>query len=366
MATSPPAPIPRIDRLIQVEGNLYASDTDYSYGGFIARGREGGVLWEFIWDESVSEQVQRALDEEVAMPIIVCNPLDEQTCYRITGQEEIEVSSDGGQTWEIAWRVPPGRRAFLDYSAGDKQVDLGPYDMLFFEQQGTSCLLVAMGNEGVMRRCMPDGPWERYAVYEARPTSFFEEDVVDALFIMRRKVNIWIGITLLILVFSCSVGWRSIVGRVKMDKEKGDSGRWVLSPVIVTTILGALSGILSGVAWEIGMSSPITIQFLREPFLVGLALLPLAGFVLTWRRIASLIGSSQVVRIALWCLLTTLLSLVSGVTPQVLWATGTIAHYTTAQSIAGLCTIVFVIGGLSMVYLTGKGLSIQLDVGQDS
>ena len=77
---------------------------------------------------------------------------------------------------------------------------------------------------------------------------------------------------------------------------------------------------------------------------------------LVWK----LTGSSRVVHVAFWCLASTLAALVSGVAPLLLWATGAIAHYSTAVVIAILCASILGGGGLTMTLRTGTRLSVQL------
>ena len=45
--------------------------------------------------------------------ISACVPSNMQLCYRLTGNEQIEASQNGGDSWQIDWRMPPGRKEYM-------------------------------------------------------------------------------------------------------------------------------------------------------------------------------------------------------------------------------------------------------------
>ena len=110
--------------------------------------------------------------------LAVCVPDQLQTCYRIKGQERIEVSYDGGMTWQIDWQLPAGRAAFMNRNAAinaDMQVDTVPYDFRIFADGSQYTVIVAMGNQGVVVRS-PSGKWDRVAVSKQGKSNHDEDE----------------------------------------------------------------------------------------------------------------------------------------------------------------------------------------------
>jgi len=116
----------------------------------------------------------------VTLPRIVCESTQPNLCYRIAQKEQVEESRDGGKTWRIAWSIPPGRRAYMERvgsGAPSRRIDMGPYDLALVGPPGTNglhTLVVAMGDQGILVRT-PEGAWERYGVWAAKPTPFAAE-----------------------------------------------------------------------------------------------------------------------------------------------------------------------------------------------
>lgn len=356
LATPPLVPVPYIRRLANVNGVLYAADLAHSDRYFVARSKDGGRTWQSIYNEEQPQGIFR----DVTLPLEVCNPSESQECYRISGQEEIQISTDGGLSWEIAWGVPHGRRDFMQrfaswrYHREEEQVDLGPYDMIFFEQNDDTYLLVAMGNEGVMRRRTPDGDWERYEVGMARPTPYMETNLEEMVFIMQGEVDLWISIASFTLLGACIVSWQVLSKQIKTSEERHYSSWWSLWPVSIPTFLvGTLSGIAIVLSWKFGISLILLIQ---EPFLCGLVLLMLmVGFVFTWRRITGAILEPKIAHTtAIWCLLISMGVLVVGTIPWLLWARGIIALYETARVLALSLTVLVLVCGFYQIRQIGR------------
>lgn len=336
LATTPREPPSHILSLASQSDVLYAADADL---GFVAQSEDGGCTWRKIYKDS---EKPRDILQNAMLPLELCSPSEPQHCYRISGQEQVEISTDGGLSWEVAWRIPPGRRDFMErfvnWKEGGwkKEIDLGPYDMIFFRQNGTEYLLVAMGNEGVMRRRMPDGDWERLSVWYAHPTPYVDKAVAETLLIMQREVAICCIAALLALQGSCAVSWLTI------GKQGGTSARedsfnwWPLQPLTLATVLGSLTGAAFVWIWETGVSSAgLVLLPPGIPCLSVFLLLITVGFVLTCQRIAeTALAPMRISLVVVSCLSTSLGVFVASLLPWVLWARGVITSYETARTIA--------------------------------
>ncbi|MGD9101443.1 MAG: sialidase family protein, partial [Anaerolineae bacterium] len=165
-----------VERVMVFEQSVYA---DLGYDS-IARSDNGGQTWTRIRDfEDMPGQILQQLDRRAQLPIIVCDPENTQTCYRVTGTEQVQGSQDGGQTWKVVWQVPWGRREFIERFAGTQicgtKSDLAPRDLVLLSQEEGAWLFAAMGNEGVLVRT-PQGAWRRYGVFAASPTPYRSGD----------------------------------------------------------------------------------------------------------------------------------------------------------------------------------------------
>lgn len=175
LATSPPL----YERVVRVMG-----DSQVIYARLVHHGSTQRTLTVFsqdggrTWQETFN--APSALAEDVTLPRIVCESTQPNLCYRIAQKEQVEESRDGGKTWRIAWSIPPGRGAYMERvgsGAPSGRIDMGPYDLALVGPPGTNglhTLVVAMGDQGVLVRT-PEGAWERYGVWAAKPTPFAAE-----------------------------------------------------------------------------------------------------------------------------------------------------------------------------------------------
>jgi hypothetical protein len=177
LATAPCPPEARVTSLAVQEGTLYAGGL-YAVEGMHpeAARSPNGFEWEAVEEaETLPEGVLRQFQEPVQLPVVECEAANPQVCYRITDSDRVEVSLDAGSTWEIAWRLPPGRRQYMErfldsFLIGCKaHVDAGPYDLALLPSGKGEILVAAMGNEGALVRG-EGGDWQRVAVLSAKPT----------------------------------------------------------------------------------------------------------------------------------------------------------------------------------------------------
>jgi hypothetical protein len=121
---------------------------------------------EFIYFEEVNI---------VNYPVIECVQDASNVCYRIDGQDIVEISYDGGESWDIEWRIPIGRKRYMesegfwektgifpDYPDPMENVD-PPKDLKIISNNGSHKVIVAMGNGGLLIKGK-DGSWSRRGV----------------------------------------------------------------------------------------------------------------------------------------------------------------------------------------------------------
>ena len=165
VATSPCRPALSIQRLVSIDGTVYARmDTD-NPAGFLSR--DSGNNWEAV--QQIPADIKSDMAGSPDLPLILCDQGNALTCYRISGQPWVEGSQDGGISWQIVWQIPPDRVSYLQravqrglISCG-KDPNITPLDMAFVTRGESSTLVVAMGNEGVVIH-QPSGGWQRATV----------------------------------------------------------------------------------------------------------------------------------------------------------------------------------------------------------
>lgn len=176
IATSPCMPPLRVLRVLAHDSVLYAGlDSTYGNQYEVFQSVDGGSSWQYV---EPGATITQPLQEAVTLPKTVCLTTAAQHCYRITGAEAVEETLDGGQHWNIAWQIPWGRRRFMERSVLNtckQSIDVGPYDITLYEANGEHTVLVATGNEGLLRRT-PTGEWQRLALMTAEPTPYVAAD----------------------------------------------------------------------------------------------------------------------------------------------------------------------------------------------
>lgn len=145
-ATSPAIHI-IVNHLITYDNMIYA-DYNYIFDRTIPYSKDGGQTWLSISIDQLPDPVKEKIGQPAERPVKVCLPEQPKICYR-TGDEVILQSQDGGQTWHTDWSVPAGRKKFMDrYST--RNIELGPYDLIAMNFNGTSVVVAAIGSEGVI------------------------------------------------------------------------------------------------------------------------------------------------------------------------------------------------------------------------
>ncbi|MEW6084164.1 MAG: hypothetical protein AB1607_06180 [Chloroflexota bacterium] len=123
------------------DGILYAADTKWGLFSYpVARSLDGGLLWEI--DPNLSKIDGNRSSHQI------CGVIYSQVCYRKQGSRVIQESLDGGTTWN-----------------NSLEVDDRIYDFTVFEWDGTEYVVIAIGEDGILRRSLPDGSWETIKVH---------------------------------------------------------------------------------------------------------------------------------------------------------------------------------------------------------
>lgn len=328
MATSC-APVVVVERLMVFENRLYAGLARDRYGNLdspIVQSDDKGKTWQYIMLEKAPPKVVEELQQSIALPVTACAPQSPQICYRISGPEIVEGSLDGGQTWDVVWQIPPGRRKFVERywnmppGPCKKGFDFGPYDMTLLPTAEGTVLVVATGSEGVLVRT-PDGQWQRRSVLTAEPTPFADSGIGPVLgeiaLLLIAALSTWVGTTI--------VAWNTLMSNSSVPSGGAFSGNG--GP----TLCGILfSGGLAGL-WL--SRNDIAMRY-GNVILLAIPSVILIGVALSWQRIKRSSPAPALVTRARWvCGLLPLGVLLAGL-PFILWVWGIIAFYWIALGLA--------------------------------
>ncbi|MCC6298667.1 MAG: hypothetical protein IT314_05185, partial [Anaerolineales bacterium] len=188
----------------------------------MASSEDGGKTWEQAYEPEVEFP-----SEYVSLPIVVCAANDPKECYRINGDENVEGSKDGGATWKISWEIPADRKIFFERA--NRDMDLGPYDMLIVQREGYEIVLVAAGEEGILWKELPNGEWERIKVENAEPTPFRSTSLSNAISLTFSEITIWFLLSILAFHIACWLVWSAAS---KFSSEPLDKLQWIFSPAL--------------------------------------------------------------------------------------------------------------------------------------
>jgi hypothetical protein len=343
LATSPCMPPERVERLAMFDDKIYAHlSASYAEELNLAVSSDG-LHWERIDAEAAPEEILPAIQQAAALPAAACEPGNPQVCYR-TGAETVERSTDGGQTWRTAWRVPWGRRQFMEMylerqMLGCKNTaDTGPYDLVLLPQAGGITVVAAMGNEGVLTRT-PAGDWQRVSVMSAEPTPFAADASDNLLFLLLGETGVTLAAGMLLWIGFSIWGGGRLLAQAGLPNGRLPQGRsvgWATAPakwgigLLIAGLVAAWSFVF-GPGSNLGLGGLLGLAAVLSIFI---------GPILTWRRVSALAPQPDLARKTAW--VCTLLSL--GVFPVaglafVAWAYGVIPAYGIALGFAVLVGI---------------------------
>jgi hypothetical protein len=349
LATSPvPPPFSDVVALTYRDGILYAKS---SVAFYLVRSTDKGDTWEGVgYSNDDWKTIDTALGER-KLPIHVCDPAIQQTCYRIDGTDKVLVSNDGGQSWQIAWETPPERLEFISHISRD----ITTYDLIIAAENGSRYLFVAMGNNGILRRQLPDGEWIRLGVEKAQPAPFYAPTFGSAIGFVIQELIIWIGVAFLALLISSVAIWNRLPGQ----KSFVDLTDWLSLTVLFT---------FAFVLVEVALAFAVFVfQSIGSPFLsllpksisellfvVATGLAIIAPFVWNLMRFNKWIlktapDHSARPKIILYCALTVISVFLIGSLAWPLWALGVIASYQLALTTSIVVSCLITISGYYLI-----------------
>jgi hypothetical protein len=365
LATQPCPPIFSVKRVNVYETTVYASNMPGTPKGWgYTTSADRGKTWTWVTDPS-TELVQ-ALNTPVTLPKTLCDPANPQTCYRITGQEQVEESQDSGQTWKTSWQIPPGRESYMKRIAAGttllycgKTPDFSPYDLVFLPGEGPSTLMVAMGNEGFLLHAPgqswqrspmmflnPDGTPQSYSP-NPRPTPFQAASLSEAL--VTTQPEWWLALGGGALVYLGFSLWAAIYAVRRPAPPAGRGARWVFAPALwLCAWLVFLGFIWLVYNWHILPNNLNDILSLLDLF-GAISIVPFILLVsaIIWQRAGKLTTQpARFYALVLGVLLLAGLVALSIVLSSVLWALGLIVTYELAMGIASAFSLSLLVAGV--------------------
>jgi hypothetical protein len=343
LATSPCMPFPEVSRVLRSDEGLYAVTQGGQYTeatGFVAQGTaaylsiDQGLTWTNQPLAEVAPSVQAALQAEVELPKVACVPGREQVCYRISGEESVEVSTNGGAAWETVWSVPASRRSYMsryawwqanpDILACLKSVDMRAVDLAILGEGDDHLAVVALRSEGVLLGRLGDSEWEVRAVGLTEPTPFHGTvaDLFPPWTIIGETVVAFLVGGLSFLVLS-ALSWRRLErGRERPLDEPSNRRPWFIAA-------GVLLFLWAWIATDIRTEIPM----LGIPVVI-LVMLGM-GFRRRWARAARTAASpAEAQRLLRTTALASVLVAGFGWLPFALWVLGPITWYGAAVMLA--------------------------------
>jgi len=339
LATSPvPPPFDTVTALADRDGILYAQGDDFY---FIAQSTDNGDNWVWIFPSKNERKDIEALLYGHRLPAQACDPAEQRTCYRIDGGDKVLTSNEDGEIWQTAWEIPPERRDFVLRVS----VNMATHDLIIVEQSGLRYLFVAMGSNGILRRQLPDGEWERIGIEEAQPTPFYAPDMMTAISIVGKEMLIWVGVAFVVLLITNIAIWN----RLPRGKSFIDLTDW-LSLTILLAIAFVLAEaaiafaaflLLIAVDFVLHFMSASLLEFLSRLAVVIAVIIPFIWLLMRTNKwiLKTTPDKSVGPRIIIYSALTVFGVLLIGALPWPLWALGIISRYQSAQTISIIISV---------------------------
>ncbi len=266
--------------------------------------------------EDAVANVQAQLSESRGLPKVVC--ADTQTCYRITGKDEIESSRDGGQTWRADWRVPWGRKGYAERwtDVCRPEVDVTPRDLLLIDANGGYMVYAAMGQSGLLVRS-PDGSWTNDSNRTGNLLPFYARNLNEALDATFEEIVFWLLLSVLAWVGLSAVGWWHSRAASGKPLSAGQVTWWILRPFLAIVALYILFTTFPRLLY--GGYLP-----------VGLLLIPALLFLIpiwTWWQVARSVSEPAEVWKSAWAVALAVMGFWLAWLPFVAWAFGLISFY---------------------------------------
>ncbi len=342
-----------IKELYLAEDRIYAVDPRMDTW-FVST--DQGNTWEPLSEPPPSFKPDA--ERETALPKTVCDPAEGLHCFKITGEGIVEESEDGGKTWHVGWRIPPGRREFMNRMARSgicgKSVDLGPYDIEFVGESQDRKAVVAMGNEGIL--LLPDsGPPARISVNAStNPTPYLVKDIRAAVIMNITESSLLFFLGIVWWAVINMLYWKPVLAHLRSASPGEDRARWVIAPFRKSLIFLSVIVVLIGLITVFGFALYTDIEMVILLLLTAAALIchPV-GLFLSWRRLSSVLSRPSQASTAVLSLIASGAGfLVGGFLPLYLWVMSVINHYLVA--ILASAFLLLVILGSSMYWIRSQ------------
>jgi hypothetical protein len=359
-ACSPPPPVPylSVEKVGIAENAVYARAVQHC-GGYGDCGV--GTEWAYFvsrdhgqtWSELAAPPaaIKRSIDEIQEKEFSACLSTNSATCYRMTGADEVEVSKDGGNTWKSDWRLPVGRKTYMERSPQRLQgvaLDTAPIDLGIIETNAEHFVVVALGNQGVLVRT-PAGKWERYAVGSAVPIPYQAANFTEASQVLfAEHIEAFLAATMIFLLLSLCTWLSAYINSDKVLRKKVLRALLPLGFAVTIFLLYHVLDAFSGGSRSFDSPIPRSVVFWSR---IVISLLPVLGFVVTWIAVILVVEGRKLGFLALlFAILYSVLFDFGILFPLQLWALGPIPVYAVAQMIATVVGMLLLLAGLIMEY----------------
>jgi hypothetical protein len=293
-----------------------------------------------------------ATEDAQTAQFTACVPDNPGVCYRIAGKEQVEKSADGGSTWQVDWKMPPGRRQYMGKNPAITpffriEPDTVPYDLGIISGENEHTVIVTMGNQGVLVKS-PDGNWDRFAVSPAEsnrlafPLPFYATSFNDVIQALRTETTWTLLVAFIFFVLLSYIGWRKLYFHT--DGNSRSKVLWSSAPFILA-IMGFSCLIFLIV---VDLFAPLfldlpdgfsLLDFSSNLSLV-ICLIPIIGLIISWLLIAVTSSNRKTGFLTAAVTLGYTLVFIAGILiPFGLWAFGIIPKYEIALAVRAVFSL---------------------------
>lgn len=333
VATSPCSPPESITALVVTEGEIYALTTVEGAVGTAFVSTDAGKVWEVAVPQTLPASLLSGQTSLGSLPKTACVRGLRDVCYRVAGDEKLDVSTDGGRTWQVAWSLPASRRTYMarvasgygKFLACGKDLDLSANDIVIVGQGEQHTVIVALGNEGVLRGRHGTGAWTRIGVgwSEPTPVSGEPDDLFLPWIIQGETIVALIAMMVAFISFSLKAWWGIDTDGDRPEQDKRGPSPWAIAIVVDLCLL-----VLMGLA-----NLEALIAFVALPLVV--LTMAIAWMAAGWSAAFHAARSASQVRFSLWTAsYSAILIGALAWVPFALWVLGWIPGYSAAVIIA--------------------------------
>lgn len=320
----------RDGRVLAGERNAYHESADADQW---RTSDDGGRTWKTVYPHEFDVASMRGSADQLTQS---CVPDASDHCYRVVaGHLAVEETTDGGASWNVAWRVSDEQRNRLGrrYSGIDDVArDISSRAVVVVPRTGGHTVVVANGRDGYAFRGV-DGTWERIGfgsqqygngdVSPDRVVPLEARSLVDAA----PEIAVGVAGSLLALAIAAAVAHWPV-------------RRWVGIAIVPVFAAGALIA-FGGAIWYRNGPNDRWISFL--PIVLG--------FFLAVATVGTLVVTAVTTRLMDWkrAVLMTLVAVGGAVAVPLIyrgWADDALSYRTAGLSALGVTVVVLVCGSL--------------------